>query len=166
MSVALNGVPTQDELKRVTPPEEILAKKPVVMVECFQNIPCDPCAASCPFGAILPFADINDLPQVDYEKCTGCGICIASCPGLAIFVLDMNYSAREALIKVPYEMMPLPKKGQMVSGLDRQGCKVAEVMVQKVTRTKNKTSIISIIVPKELAQIIRNIRVEEAVNGR
>ena len=165
MSVALNGVPVKEEIEKVMPPEDILAKKPVVMVECFQNIPCDPCAASCPFGAILPFEDINDLPVVDYDKCTGCGICVTSCPGLAIFVLDMNYSDEEALIKLPYEMLPLPQKGEMVSGLDREGHKVAEVKVDKVTKTKNKTYLISIVVPKELALIIRNIRVEDKTNG-
>ena len=165
MSVALSGVPVKEEIEKVMPPEDILAKKPVVMVECFQNIPCDPCAASCPFGAILPFEDINDLPAVDYDKCTGCGICVTSCPGLAIFVLDMNYSDKEALIKLPYEMLPLPQKGEMVSGLDRDGHKVAEVKVDKVTKTKNKTYLISIVVPKELALIIRNIRVEDKTNG-
>ncbi len=165
MSVALNGVPVKEEIEKVMPPEDILAKKPVVMVECFQNIPCDPCAASCPFGAILPFEDINNLPAVDYDKCTGCGICVTSCPGLAIFVLDMNYSDEEALIKLPYEMLPLPQKGEMVSGLDREGHKVAEVKVDKVTKTKNKTYLISIVVPKELALIIRNIRVEDKTNG-
>ena len=165
MSVALNGVAAKEELEKAMPPEDFLAKKPVVMVECFQNIPCDPCAASCPFGAILPFEDINELPVVDYDKCTGCGICVTSCPGLAIFVLDMNYSDKDALIKLPYEMLPLPQKGEMVSGLDREGQKVAEVKVDKVSKTKNKTYLISIIVPKELALIVRNIRVEGKTNG-
>lgn len=165
MSVAYNGVPSKEELERVTPPPEILAQKAVVMLECFQNIPCDPCAYSCPTGAILPFADINDLPKVDYSKCSGCGLCIASCPGLAIFVLDMNYSPQEALIKLPYEMLPLPHKGEMVSGLDREGRPVAQVKVVKVQKTKNKTYIVSIIVPKELALVIRNIKVEVKTDG-
>lgn len=165
MSVALNGVPTKEELQRVTPPQEILAQKAAVMMECFQNIPCDPCAASCPFGAILPFNDINDLPQVDYSKCTGCGLCIASCPGLAIFVLDTHYSEREALIKIPYELLPIPRKGEIVTGLDREGKPVTEVKVEKITKTKNKTYIISIIVPKELVLVIRNIKLGVAANG-
>jgi Fe-S-cluster-containing hydrogenase component 2 len=165
MSVAHNGVPTKEELQKVTPPQEILTQKAVVMVECFQHIPCDPCASGCPTGAILPFADINDLPKVDYHKCTGCGLCIASCPGLAIFVLDLNHSPRESLLKLPYEMLPLPEQGQMVCGLDREGRKVAEVKVFKVQKTKNKTSIVSIIVPKALALVIRNIKVEVKQNG-
>jgi len=102
MSIPASGVPTKDDLKKVIPSSKVLGQGPVVIVECFQNIPCDPCAASCPSGAIRPFEDINDLPVVDYNKCTGCGLCIASCPGLAIFVVDVNYSNTEALIKLPY----------------------------------------------------------------
>lgn len=165
MSVAHSGIPTQEELDRVTPPLALLAKKPVVMIECFQHIPCDPCAASCPFGAIMPFADINDLPQIDYDKCTGCGLCIASCPGLAIFVLDMNYSKDKALLKLPYELLPIPKPGQKVTALNREGKEVAQAEVVKVQKTKRKTYIISIQVPKELAPVVRNIRVKENPNG-
>ncbi len=165
MSIPTNGIPTKTELEKVIPPAKVLERGPVVIVECFQQIPCDPCADGCPSGAIKPFKDINDLPIVDYARCTGCGLCIASCPGLAIFVVNTNYSDTEALIKLPYEMLPLPKKGQIVSGLDREGQKMADVKVNKVLRTKNKTNIISIIVPKELALVIRNIKVEDQQNG-
>jgi len=165
MSIPGSGIPTKDDLKKVFPSSKVLAKGPVVIVECFQNIPCDPCAASCPSGAIQPFKDINDLPVVDYKKCTGCGLCIASCPGLAIFVVDVNYSNTEALIKLPYEFLPIPQKGQVVSGLDRAGQKVADVKVIKVLKNKNKTNVVSILVPKALVMVIRNIRVEEIENG-
>ena len=165
MSLSTDGLPSKAELERVIPPKELLSQKPVVVIECLQQIPCDPCALSCPSGAILPFADINELPKVDYTKCTGCGLCIASCPGLAIFVVDSNYSEKEALVKLPYELLPLPKKGELVSGLDREGNRVAQVKVSRVQSTKNKTSIISILVPKELALLIRNIKVEEHQNG-
>jgi len=161
MSISINGVPTKQELEKVIPPVEIITKGPIVVIECFQNIPCDPCAASCPSGAIQQFEDINDLPVVDYQKCTGCGLCIASCPGLAIFVVDINYTDKEALLKIPYEMHPLPKKGQIVSGLDRAGHKVTDVKVERVQKTKNKTNIITIIIPKEFAMVIRNIKLED-----
>jgi len=165
MSIATNGIPTKKEMEKVFPSKKLLARGPVVIVECFQHIPCDPCAASCPSGAIMPFEDINDLPEVNHNRCTGCGLCIASCPGLAIFVVDITYSPTEALIKLPYELLPLPKKNQIVSGLDREGQKIADVRVDKVVRTKNKTSIITIIVPRELAMVIRSIKVEDQQNG-
>jgi Na+-translocating ferredoxin:NAD+ oxidoreductase subunit B len=36
------------------------------------------CAASCPFGAIA--MNSNGLPVIDEEKCTGCNVCVVTCP--------------------------------------------------------------------------------------
>ena len=154
------GLPTDDDLKKVMPNKERLTKGPVVIIECFQKIPCDPCAISCKLGAIKPFRDINDLPQVDFNKCTGCGICISSCPGLAIFVIDENYSDEKSLIKIPYEMLPLPEKGEEVYALDRDGSILSKVKVVRVQKIKNKTNIISLEVPKSTVMRVRSIKVE------
>ena len=160
------GIPTDDNLEKVIPDKKRLAKGPVVIIECFQKIPCDPCAASCKFGAIQPFKDINDLPQVDFDKCTGCGICISSCPGLAIFVIDMNYSDGKSLIKLPYEMLPLPEKGKDIYALDRAGDILGKARVVSVLKTKNKTNIISLEVPKSMVMKVRSIKVEDKNNER
>jgi len=154
------GIPTDDNLKKVIPDKKRLAQGPVVIIECFQKIPCDPCAISCKLGAIKPFKDINDLPQVDFDKCTGCGICISSCPGLAIFAIDMNYSEEKSLIKLPHEMLPLPEKGEDVYALDRAGSILGKVKVIKVLKIKNKTNIISLEVSKSMAMKVRSIKVE------
>lgn len=159
------GIPTDDDLEKVIPNKERLAKGPVVIIECFQKIPCDPCAISCKLGAIKLFKDINDLPQVDFDKCTGCGICISSCPGLAIFVIDENYSDEKSLIKLPHEMLPLPQKGEEIYALDRAGETVGKAKVVKVLKIKSKTNIISISVPKNMAMKIRSIRAEDKRNG-
>ena len=155
------GIPTDDDLEKVIPDKKRLAKGPVVIIECFQKIPCDPCAISCKLGAIKPFKDINDLPQIDFDKCTGCGICISSCPGLAIFVIDMNYSDEKSLVKLPHEMLPLPEKGEDVYALDRAGSILGKVKVIKVLKIKNKTNIISIEVPKSMAMKVRSVKVED-----
>jgi Fe-S-cluster-containing hydrogenase component 2 len=154
------GIPTDDDLEKVTPDKKRLAKGPVVIIECFQKIPCDPCAISCKLGAIKPFKDINDLPIVDFDKCTGCGICISSCPGLAVFVIDMNYSDKKSLIKLPHEMLPLPEKGEDVYALDRAGSILGKVKVVRVLKIKNKTNIISLEVPKSMVMKVRSIKVE------
>ncbi len=159
------GIPTDDDLEKVIPDKKRLAQGPVVIIECFQKIPCDPCAISCKLGAIKPFKDINDLPQVDFDKCTGCGICISSCPGLAIFVIDMSYSEENSLIKLPHEMLPLPQKGEEIYALDRAGETVGKAKVVKVVKIKSKTNIISISVPKNMAMKIRSIRAEDKRNG-
>ena len=128
------GVATIDDITSILPPEERMKQGPVAIIECFQNIPCNPCATSCAKKAIKEFSDINDRPVIDYDKCNGCGTCISNCPGLAIFVVDETYSDQEALIKIPYEFTPLPSKGQSVDALDREGNKVGKARVVKVQK--------------------------------
>jgi len=154
------GILTDDDLEKVIPDKKRLAKGPVVIIECFQKIPCDPCAISCKLGAIKPFKDISDLPIVDFDKFNGCGICISSCPGLAIFVIDMNYLDKKSLVKIPREMLPLPEKGEDVYALDRAGSILGKVKVARALKIKNKTSIISLEVPKSMVMKVRSIKVE------
>lgn len=156
------GVPTATDLAQVYPSEERLAQGPVAIIECFQRIPCNPCATACRRGAILPFADINDRPQLNVERCNGCALCVANCPGLAIFVLDMTYSEHEALLKLPYEFLPLPEPGDMVTALNRAGAVVGEGRVIQVQNPPafERTAIIHLAVAKELAHEVRNIVVE------
>jgi len=154
------GIPTDDDLEKVLPDKKRLAQGPVVIIECFQKIPCDPCAISCKLGAIKPFKDINDLPIIDFDKCTGCGICVSSCPGLAIFVIDTSYSDKKSLIKIPHEMLPLPERGEDVYALDRTGTILGKAKVVRVLKIKNKTNIISLEVPKSMTMEVRSIKVE------
>lgn len=157
-----DGVPTAEDLARFIPSEERLAKGPVATIECFQAIPCDPCYDWCKRGAIKRFKDPTDLPQIDFERCNGCGLCVIGCPGLAIFVVDQTYSEERALVKLPYEFLPLPEKGEVVEALNREGGAVEEVEVLKVQRTKQKTSLVSLLVPQGLAMEVRFFRRRES----
>ncbi|HHY04457.1 MAG TPA: 4Fe-4S binding protein [Thermoanaerobacterales bacterium] len=156
-----NGIPTTEDLETRIPPKERLAKGPVVMIECFQEIPCNPCNTACKQGAIQEFKDINDKPEIDYDNCTGCGLCVSKCPGLAIFIIDETYSDKEATVSLPYEFLPLPKEGQEVDLLDRGGNKVSQGKVVKIRNGKyeDRTPVITVAVPKELSMVVRNIRV-------
>ncbi|MCD6362477.1 MAG: 4Fe-4S binding protein [Synergistetes bacterium] len=154
------GVPTPEQIKEITPPEEILKSKPVAVIECFQRIPCDPCHTACPTGAILEFEDINDLPKIDWDKCTGCSLCVAKCPGLAIFVIDTTFSEDEALVKLPYEFVPVPEKEEEVECLNREGKIICKGRVKHVFEPfKDGTKVVSVAVPKNLAMEVRHIRV-------
>jgi Fe-S-cluster-containing hydrogenase component 2 len=156
-----NGVPSDHDLDSVKPSEERFRRGPVAIVECFERIPCDPCFHLCKQGAIRSFRYINDLPEIDFEKCTGCGICIGGCPGLAIFVVDVSAPSQEGSVSLPYEFLPLPKKEEEVLALDRQGDVVGKGTVLRVQRKKNKRSVITIAVPKDLVMVVRNIRPQE-----
>jgi len=151
------GIPTSDDINSVLPDEKRFKKGPVAVIECFREIPCDPCYFSCPFEAINEFDDINDKPDLDFDKCTGCQNCIANCPGLAIFVVDYNNS----MVTIPYEFLPLPKKGDIVAGLNRKGEKVCDAKVVKIKdpEKNDKTAVITLKVPTEYLMEVRNIKV-------
>jgi len=150
---------SQNQIEKAFPAEERLAKGSVAIIECFQRIPCNPCFAACKRNAIKEFEDINDLPSIDHDICNGCGMCIAKCPGLAIMVVNAQYDTDNSLIKIPYEFVPLPEKGQIVNGLDREGNYVCDVIIIDILNSKvlDKTPIISFSVPKEYLKIVRNI---------
>ena len=160
-----SGVLTNNRIGQkgaVLPPKDLWdgKKNGLVIVECPERIPCDPCNTSCHTGAILPFKDINDVPEVDFSKCTGCAMCIAACPGLACFVIDMTFSDEEALYKLPYEMLPLPQKGDKVKCLDRTGGEIAEGTVRNITEPrKDRTYVVHVSAPKKLFNEIRAVRV-------
>ena len=143
------------ELADLRLPNEEHLKKGIAIIECVQEIPCNPCVDACPFKAIS-MEDINALPIVDYEKCIGCGKCIEVCPGLAIFVVKVSNG--KAMIMLPYEFLPLPREGQHVKALDREGKEICDAVVKKVK--KGKTPVITIELPAEHAMEVRNIKVE------
>ena len=158
-----DGIPSPEELKDILPSKERFEKGPVAIIECFQDIPCDPCVSACPSHAISMQAGITDKPNLNAQKCTGCRLCIAGCPGLAIFVVDMTHSKNTATLSLPYELLPLPKVGEIVKGLDRSGKAVCEVKVLNVLSAKkfDKTNVITVELPKAHAMNVRAIKVEK-----
>lgn len=155
------GIPTAENISQVTPSPQRLEKGPVAVIECFQKIPCNPCFLACRQGAIQEFADISDLPRIDDSKCNGCAICVANCPGLAIFVVDFTYTKNEGLVKIPWEYLPVPEANTQVAALDREGRAIGAARVVRVQRIKGqeRTPVIWLAVPKELVMSVRNIRV-------
>lgn len=157
------GVLSEKELKCCpgVPRTERLERRAGAIIECFQEIPCNPCEAACPRGAIKIGKPITKLPVMDEEKCIGCGTCIPFCPGLAIFVVNKNFSQEEATISMPYEFLPLPEEGQAVKALDRYGKEVTEGRVLQVLAKESfdHTSVVTIAIPKEFIQKVRGIAV-------
>lgn len=161
------GIVSKEMFESLLPSKERREQGPYVVMECFQSIPCNPCNTSCSFGAVKNMEDINETPTVYADKCTGCGICVTVCPGLACFVIDETYSADQVSIKIPYEMSPLPERGSEVDALDRFGNVVAQAKVVNVQANKkfDKTNIVTIAIPKELIYDVRSIKVRRQHNG-
>ena len=132
-----------------------------VVIECEQNIPCNPCETICPHQAIKVGKDIVNYPTLDPAKCTACALCLTRCPGLSLFVVNREYSPTETEISIPYEMIPLPKKGEDVDALDRQGNFVCKGKVTRVLTGKkfDRTSIVSIAVAHRYGDAVRHFRV-------
>ena len=145
------------------PSEERMEKGPVVIIECVEDIPCDPCVESCRNKAIIK-ESLTAPPVVDYDKCTGCALCVAACPGLAIFVVDCC-RGEKALVYIPYEMLPVPRKGDRGDALDRSGKRVGSAEVSEVRKEKRGTTVLGILVNKHLAMDVRSIRISERSDG-
>ena len=157
-----DGIPTPEEMQAILPPKERFDKGPVAIIECFQDIPCDPCIAACPCRAISMQEGITDKPHLDAAKCTGCALCVSCCPGLAIFIVNTVHAKNVAALTLPYEMLPVPKVGSVVQGLDRTGKAVCEAKVIRVLSGKkfDRTHAVTIELPKAQAMNVRAIKVQ------
>lgn len=130
------------------------------IIECTQNIPCNPCQDVCSKGCIIVGDKITKLPIIsDTATCTGCAMCVASCPGQAIFLMKKNKDG-SAIISLPYEFLPIPEKGSKGMALDRKGEAVceAEVVLVQSAKALDHTVVLSIMVPAEYADKARFFR--------
>ena len=156
------GIITSDELKPVLPAQTRLEKGPVAIIECLQDIPCDPCVSACPVKAIKMQSGITDRPQLNFETCTGCGACVPKCPGLAIFIVNMKHNVPgKALLSMSYELLPVPAKDQEVDALDRTGKFVCKAKVARVINPPayDRTAVVTVEVPADRINDIRAIKV-------
>lgn len=155
-----DGVAEADRIAEVFPDKQTLVK-PKAIIECFEDIPCNPCSTSCPVNAIEIGENINDKPHLHVDVCTGCGICIFSCPGLAIMVAQIRDD--KAVFRVPYEMLPLPVKGDVWHGVDRSGNILCDALIENVSFTKrqDKTVIITVAVDVKYLHRFSTVRVKD-----
>lgn len=162
MSVEREGYPDQKELEASPgfPDECRLARGACAVIECVQEIPCNPCETACPSGAIKVGSPITNLPILDADACKGCGICVAVCPGQAIFIVDRTYAPGEALVGFPFEYLPLPKPGDVVSAVNRAGDTVAEGKVVRINDGKknDRTPVVFLAVPLSVADEVRSMK--------
>jgi len=158
-----DGAISEEELKvcKGIPSQSRLQKGPVAVIECIQEIPCNPCEEACRLGAIKIGSPITNVPILDEDKCIGCGQCLAKCPGLAIFLEDHTFSENEALVSFPYEFLPLPKIGDKVMATDREGNEVCTAVVHKITVNKSydSTNVVTLKIDKNKARDVRGMKI-------
>lgn len=134
------------------------------VVECTQNIPCNPCQDVCPKRCITVGDNITNLPSVHPEiECVNCGMCVSNCPGQAIFLINESYEPGYAAVSLAYEFLPTPKKGDKGKGLDRSGKPVcdAEVVDFRLTKAYDRTGVLTMKIPADMVNQARFFLPEE-----
>lgn len=133
------------------------------VMECTQNIPCNPCQDACPKGIITVGEHITTLPHYseNANDCINCGMCVASCPGQAIFLVDEDVDGQSE-VTFPYEFLPVPEEGAKGKGLSREGRPICDATVVRVRSSKafDSTNLVTIRVPKEYAGKARFFKAE------
>jgi Fe-S-cluster-containing hydrogenase component 2 len=154
------GAPSLEELSRagMLPSIGELEKRACVCIECVEEIPCNPCETSCPQRALTVGSPITNLPLIDREKCTLCGLCIPACPGLAVTIKSIQ--GEKARIRFPWEYLPLPVAGEEVEMADRLGQSVCKGRVTAVMNPvrNNRTAVVAAEFPAEFVQDVISIR--------
>ena len=137
------GIALPEQVLSRFPKTEFL-KKAKAIIECYQDIPCNPCQTSCPFGAIHIGEDINQQPKLIAIKCTGCGICVTSCPGLAIMLAKTEET--KAVFKIPYELLPVPKKNDVWYAVNRAGEIIGDALIDSAVliAKQDKTYLVTV----------------------
>ena len=155
------GYVADDEIERFPGVTHKKGIHPVI--ECTQNIPCNPCQDACPKKCISIGSNITSLPiVVEDSDCINCGMCVASCSGQAIFLVDEDCGDGTATVTLPYEFLPLPEEGTKGIALGRSGQEVckAEVVSVKTAKAFDKTHLLTMRVPKEYAMTARFFKAE------
>lgn len=141
-----HGYVADDEIERF--PGFIHKAKVHPVIECTQNIPCNPCQSACHKGCISIGKHMTSLPiSVSESECINCGMCVASCPGQAIFLVEEDEDF--GLVTLPYEFLPLPAKGDVGVALGRDGCALCEAEIVNVRSVKayDHTALVTMKVP-------------------
>ncbi len=144
------GFVTDDEITRFPGFRKEMKVHPVL--ECTQNIPCNPCQSACAKGCISIGEHMTSLPiSVDGSTCVNCGMCVASCSGQAIFLVAEETREGFGEVTIPYEFLPLPAEGDGGFALGRDGKKLCETTITRVRTSKayDGTALVTMEVPTE-----------------
>jgi sarcosine oxidase subunit alpha len=140
------------------------------VIRCVEEIPCDPCIHICPKDMIKmspgywgPEDEIFGLPEVVKDECSGCNLCVAACPGLAITLVDIRKEGPDGLVVVPFELLELKVEvGDEVEAVDMDGEFVSKAKVEKILKRKayDRTILVTLKVPKDEAVKVAGFKIQ------
>ena len=134
------------------------------VIRCIQEIPCDPCIHVCPKDMIQMSGDpIFGIPVVVKDECTGCTLCVAACPGLAITLVDLRGAGSEASVTVPFELLETEvSEGDTVDAVGMDGEFVCRATVTRVAGRKvyDRTLLVTLRVPRADAVQVAGMRIQ------
>jgi sarcosine oxidase subunit alpha len=162
------------EILKSKPGRTVDRERPAVadlhpVFHCSQEIPCNPCTSVCPQGLIhIDEDDIRKIPEFLGEKlgkeCVGCERCVTICPGLAITLVDRRDDPEGPIVTIPFEYTPdRIAVGDGVDVLDAVGDLLGSVPVVEVKaiEANDRTVLVKVRAPGEIATRIAGIRVQE-----
>lgn len=133
---------------------------------CFQEVPCNPCTSVCKAGIVHTVDNkITGLPYVtDRSACTGCGSCVAVCPGLAITLVDYRKDPHRPTVTLPYEVWrEKVEVGHQVPVTNEDGAILGYFAVKRVKVKKKypRTLLVQVEMDKAMAKQAVGIWVQE-----
>jgi len=132
------------------------------IIRCDEEIPCNPCTSVCPVNAIQleeKLGTIMDIPRY-LGTCTGCGLCVLICPGLAI-TLARKLDDSSAEVILPHEFLTDFNVGDRIPVTDQTGQYLEDTEVLKIRFNKKyKTHLIHVKSSLKNGSKISGIRVQ------